>query len=68
MVLSLKNVDDNPTRNYFDEYYMLLVEFKDLNALVYNQTFFVKPVKNKQEAYKNLLKYQKIMIMQKEIY
>ena len=38
---------------------MLLVEFKDLNALIYNQTFFDKPVKNKQEAYKNLLKYQK---------
>ena len=42
---------------------MPLVEFKDLNALIYNQTFFDKPVKNKQEAYKNLLKYQKIMIM-----
>ena len=68
LVLSFKNVDDNPTRNSFDEYYMPLIEFKDLNALIYNQTFFDKPVKNKQEAYKNLLKYLALMIMQKEIY
>ena len=47
---------------------MPLVEFKDLNSLIYNQTFFDKPVKNKQKGYKNLLKYQEIMIMQKEIY
>ena len=33
-VLSFKNGDDNPTINYFHEYYMPLVEVKDFNALI----------------------------------
>ena len=33
-VLSFKNGDDDPTSNSFDEYYMLLVEIKDFNALI----------------------------------
>ena len=28
-VLSFKNGDENPTRNYFHEYYMPLAEVKD---------------------------------------
>ena len=44
-VLSFKNGDDDPTRNSFDEYCMLLVEIK----------IFDQPVKNKQEAYEKLV-------------
>ena len=46
-VLSFKNGDDDPTRNSFNKYYMLLVEIKDFNALIDNKPFFDQPVKNK---------------------
>ena len=49
--LSFKNVDNDPTRDSFDKYFMPLVEIKDFNALVGNKPFFDQPVKNKQEAY-----------------
>ena len=45
-VLSLKNGNDDPTRNYFDEDYVPLVEIKDFNALIDNKPFFDQPVKN----------------------
>ena len=32
-VFSFKNSDDDPIRNSFDEYYMLLVKVKDFNTL-----------------------------------
>ena len=54
-VLSFKNVNDDPIRNWFDRYYMSLVEIKDFNALVDNKPFFDQPVKNKQEAYEKLI-------------
>ena len=57
----MKNVDDNSTRYSFDRYYMPLVEIKDFNALIDNKPFFDRPVKNKQEAYKNLLECQEMM-------
>ena len=31
-VLSFKNDNNDPTRNFFDKYYMSLVEIKDFNA------------------------------------
>ena len=31
-VLLSKNGNNNPTRNYFDKYYMSLVEVKDFNS------------------------------------
>ena len=34
---------------------MSLVEIKDFNALIDNKPFFDQPVKNKQEAYQNLV-------------
>ena len=46
LVLSFKNGDDDPTRNYFDEYYMSLVD---------NKPFFDQSAKNKQEAYEKLI-------------
>ena len=63
-MLSFKNGDGGPTRNYFDEYYMPLVEIKDFNALTDNKPFFDQSAKNKQ----NLLKCQEIMILQQETY
>ena len=54
-VLSFKNGDDNPTRNFFDEYYMPFVEIKDFNALIDKKPCFDQPVKNKHEAYEKLV-------------
>ena len=33
-VLSLRDGNNDPTRDSFDKYYMLLVEIKDFNALI----------------------------------
>ena len=54
--LSFKNGNDDLTRNYFDEYYMPLVEIKDFNGLIDNKPIFDQPVKNKQEEYEKLIK------------
>ena len=54
-VVSLRNRDGDPTRNYFDRYYMPLVEIKNLTALIDNKPFFDHTVKNKQEAYEQLI-------------
>ena len=43
--------ENDPTRKYFDESYMSLVEIKDFNVLIDNKPFFDQPVKNKQDAY-----------------
>ena len=39
-VLSFKNGNDDPTKDYFDKCYMPLVEIKDFNALIDNKSFF----------------------------
>ena len=54
-VLSFRNCNDNPTRDYLDEYYMLLVEMKDFNALIDSKLYFDQLVKHKQEAYEKLV-------------
>ena len=54
-VLSFKNGNEDPTRNYFDKYYLSLVETKDFNALVENKPFFDQSAKSKQEAYEALV-------------
>ena len=51
---SFKNGNDDPTRNYFDKYYMLLAEIKDFNASIDHEPFFDLPVKKKQEGYEKL--------------
>ena len=38
--LLLENGNDNPTRNFFEKFWMPLVEIKDFNALIDNKTFF----------------------------
>ena len=53
-VLSFKNGNNDPARDSFNEYYMPLVEMKNLDALVENKSIFNQPVKNKQEAYEKL--------------
>ena len=53
-VLWFKNGNDDPTGNYFDEYYVPLVEIKDFHALIDNKLFIDQPVKIKQETYKKL--------------
>ena len=54
-VLSFKNGEVDPAINYFDEYYIPLVEIKNFKAFINNKPFFDQPVKNKQEACKNLV-------------
>ena len=45
-VLSFKNSADDPKRNFFNEYYMPLVEIKHFNVLIDNKPFFGKPAKH----------------------
>ena len=45
-LLSFNNGNNDPTRNYIDKYYMLIVEIKDFNTND-NKPFFYQPVKNK---------------------
>ena len=40
-VLSFKNGDYDPTRYYFEKYYMPLVEIKDFNPLINNKPFLI---------------------------
>ena len=58
-VLSFKNGDNDPTRYYFDKYYMQLVELKDFNALIDNELLSDQPVKNKQEVYEKPVEISK---------
>ena len=48
--LSFKNINNDPTRNFLDKYYMPLV--KGFNALIDNKPFFDQPVK--KQAYEKL--------------
>ena len=54
-VLSFKNGNDDPTKDFFDKCYMSLVEIKDFNALIDNKPFFGRPIRNEQEAFKKLI-------------
>ena len=54
-VLSFRNREDDPTRDFFDCYYIPLVEIKDFHALIDNKQFFDQPVKYKQGAYEKLI-------------
>ena len=53
--LSFKSSDDDPTRNYFDDFYISLVAIKDVNALIDNKPYFDQQVQNKQEAFEKLV-------------
>ena len=47
-VLSFENEDD---RTSFSKYYTPSVEIKDFNVLIDGKSFFVVPIKNKEETY-----------------
>ena len=65
-VFLFKNGDD-PTRKFFDKYYMPLVDINIFTALIYNTPFFDQPVKNKK-CMKNLPKCLETPIIQQETY
>ena len=67
-IFSLKNGNDDLKINSSDKHYMPLVQIKDFNASIDNKLFFDVSLENKRKAYKNLMKYQKMMITQQEIY
>ena len=48
-VLTFTNADDHPIIFSFANYYMPLVEIKDLKSLTENKTYYDQQVKNKQE-------------------
>ena len=54
-VLSFKNGDNDPTRDSFNKYYITLVEINCFNTFIDNKPFFDQPVKNKQEAFEELI-------------
>ena len=54
-VLSFKNDGDDPERNYFDKYYMVLDEIKNFNALIDNKPFFSSTCEKYTEAYEKLV-------------
>ena len=51
-VLSFENEND---RTSFSKYYGRKVEIKDFNALIDGKSFFEIPVKNKEEAYEQII-------------
>ena len=53
----LENEDDGES---FSKYYTPTVEIKDYNVAIDGKSFFVVPIKNKEET-KNLLKWVRIM-------
>ena len=50
----LKTGNIKPTRDFFDKYYMPLVEIKDFNALIDNKIFFAQLVNKKQASEKRI--------------
>ena len=59
-VLLFKNGNNDATRDYFDEYYMSLLQVKDFHALIHNKPFFdqsVKISKNDVSAIWNFLDF-----------
>ena len=55
-VLSFENEDD---RTFFSKYYVSKVEIKDFNVLTDGKTFFEISVKNKEEAYEQIIEMSK---------
>ena len=56
-VRSFKNGDSDPTKDYFDKQFMLLIEIRDFSALINNQPFFDQFITRKQVAYEKLKIY-----------
>ena len=56
LVLLFENEED---RTSFSKYYVPKVEIKDFNVLIDGKIFFDVPVKNKEEAYKKIMRISK---------
>ena len=67
-ILSFKNGDNDPTKTYFDKYFMPLVKIKDFNALIDNKLFFDQTKKTNKKCMKNRLKCQETIIIQQETF
>ena len=48
-VVSFKNRNDDPTRDSFDKYYMLLANIKNFNALIDNKLLFDQLIKTNKK-------------------
>ena len=48
-VVSFKNRNDDPTRDSFDKYYMLLANIKNFNALIDNKPLFDQLIKTNKK-------------------
>ena len=55
-VLSFENEAD---RSSFSKYYVPKIEIKDFNVLIDGKQFFKIPVKNKEEAYEQIIEMSK---------
>ena len=62
-----KASENDPTINYFDDFYIPLVEIKDFNALIINKPFFDQPHRTNIKQIKSLLKLQETMTKQQGI-
>ena len=60
--------DNDPARNSFDMYYRPLVEIIYFNVSVDNTPFFNQLAKKNKKHMKNLMKCQKTISIQQEIY
>ena len=65
LVLSFENEED---RTSFFNNYLPNVKIKDFHVLIDGKSFFDMPVKNSEETYQQLLRWEEIMITQQVIY
>ena len=65
LVLSFENEED---RTSFFNNYLPNVKIKDFHVLIDGKSFFDMPVKNSEETYQQLLRWEKMMITQQVIY
>ena len=64
-VLSFKNEND---RTSCSKYYVPNVQIEDFNVLINGKIFFDMPIKNGEETYEKLLKWEETMITWQSIY
>ena len=65
LVLSFENEED---RTSFFKNYLPNVKIKDFHVLIDGKSFFDMPVKNSEETYQQLLRWEEIIFTQQVIY
>ena len=65
LVLSFENEED---RTSFSKNYLPNVKIKDFHVLIDGKSFFDMPVKNSEETYQQLLRWEEIIFTQQVIY